>query len=157
MIMIKTFSAEPPGPPIVENPCVPSPCGPNSECRNVNGQASCACRTSFIGSPPNCRPECTINPECPSNLACLQSKCRDPCPGSCGIDAQCAVVNHTPMCTCPERFRGNPFERCIPFTRKPSSTTSIGLTIKYRRSLVKLYFTLEEEYSLPQECNFTHT
>ena len=111
--------AEPPGPKPV-NPCVPSPCGPNSECRDINGQSSCACRATFIGSPPNCRPECTINPDCSSNLACMQSKCTDPCPGSCGIDAQCTVVNHTPMCTCPERYEGNPFDRCNPirYSRK---------------------------------------
>lgn len=104
----------PPVEPTYVDPCVPTPCGQNSECRDVNGQASCACLATFIGSPPNCRPECVINPDCPSNEACLQSKCRDPCPGSCGISAECSVVNHTPMCTCPEGYMGDPFTRCLP-------------------------------------------
>lgn len=103
-----------PNEPSYINPCLPSPCGPNSECRDINGQASCACMLGFMGSPPNCRPECVINPDCSSDLACLQSKCRDPCPGSCGLGATCSVVNHIPMCTCPETFTGDPFSRCFP-------------------------------------------
>ncbi|RZC36325.1 hypothetical protein BDFB_000154 [Asbolus verrucosus] len=96
------------------NPCVPNPCGPNSQCRDVGNVPSCSCLANFVGSPPNCRPECTINPECPSNLACIREKCRDPCPGSCGSGAQCTVINHTPICTCPEGFTGDPFNYCQP-------------------------------------------
>lgn len=105
--------------PTYVNPCVPSPCGPNSECRDINSQASCACLSGFNGSPPNCRPECVINPDCSSNQACLQTKCRDPCPGSCGVSAVCSVVNHTPVCTCPEGFSGDPFTRCSPRPSAP--------------------------------------
>lgn len=105
-----------PPPVIVEepirNPCVPSPCGPNSECRDIGGAPSCSCLPNYIGSPPNCRPECTINSECPSNLACIREKCRDPCPGSCGVGAHCSVINHTPICTCPEGYTGDPFSYC---------------------------------------------
>lgn len=96
------------------NPCVPSPCGPNSQCRDVGGSASCSCLVNYIGSPPNCRPECSINAECPSIKACIREKCRDPCPGSCGAGAQCSVINHTPICTCPEGFTGDPFTNCFP-------------------------------------------
>lgn len=96
------------------NPCVPSPCGPNSQCRDIGGTPSCSCMPNFIGSPPNCRPECVINQECQSSLACIQQKCRDPCPGSCGFGAQCSVINHTPICTCPEGFTGDPFVNCQP-------------------------------------------
>lgn len=65
-----------------------------------------------MGSPPNCRPECTINSDCPSNKACMNQKCRDPCPGSCGLGANCAVLNHIPICTCPEGYTGDPFANC---------------------------------------------
>lgn len=109
-------------PPSYMSPCVPSPCGPNAECRDVNGQASCACQLNFSGSPPNCRAECIINPDCPSNRACMQSKCRDPCPGSCGISAICVVMNHTPICNCPEGFTGDPFTRCSPHAQLPRKT-----------------------------------
>lgn len=95
------------------NPCVPSPCGPNSQCISSGNNPSCSCLTSYIGAPPNCRPECIINPDCPSNLACINNKCRDPCPGSCGSEAQCQVVNHAVSCLCPAGYTGNPFIQCI--------------------------------------------
>lgn len=104
--------------PIISNPCVPSPCGPNSECRNIGGTPSCSCLPAYIGSPPNCRPECSINSDCLSNLACIREKCRDPCPGSCGIGAICNVINHIPICVCPEGYTGDPFNNCFP---KPPS------------------------------------
>ncbi|EAT34892.1 AAEL012905-PA [Aedes aegypti] len=99
---------------VVRDPCVPSPCGPNSQCRNINGVPSCSCLVNYIGSPPNCRPECTINAECPSNQACMNEKCRDPCPGSCGVGARCNVINHTPICTCEAGYTGDPFTNCYP-------------------------------------------
>jgi len=100
--------------PVFIDPCVPSPCGPYSECRRVGDSPSCSCRIGYIGSPPNCRPECTINSECSSNLACIQQKCQDPCPGSCGANAQCNVFNHIPMCLCVEGYEGDPFTSCYP-------------------------------------------
>lgn len=113
----RCFPLPPPEPILPEqpiNPCVPSPCGPNSQCRDIGGFPSCSCLANYIGSPPNCRPECSINSECPSNLACIQEKCRDPCPGSCGASAQCSVVNHTPICTCLDGYTGDPFTYCQP-------------------------------------------
>lgn len=98
--------------PTITNPCYPSPCGPNSECRNIGDNPSCSCLTGYLGSPPHCRPECTINSECSSNLACIKEKCRDPCSGSCGVLASCAVINHIPICTCPEGYTGDPFRYC---------------------------------------------
>ena len=99
---------------VVQNPCVPSPCGPYSECRETNNIPSCSCSPSRIGSPPYCRPECTINSDCPSNHACINEKCRDPCPGLCGLSAQCSVLNHVPSCTCISGFTGDPFANCFP-------------------------------------------
>lgn len=96
------------------NPCVPSPCGPNSECKVVGESAACSCSRNYIGTPPSCRPECTINPECPSTRACINQKCNDPCPGSCGSNAKCNVVNHTPMCSCDVGYTGDPFSGCYP-------------------------------------------
>ncbi|KAJ8938421.1 hypothetical protein NQ318_004707, partial [Aromia moschata] len=107
---VSTPIAEPPAP--ITNPCIPSPCGSNSQCRDVGGSPSCSCLPNYIGAPPNCRPECTINSECQSNLACIREKCVDPCPGSCGALALCSVINHTPVCTCPEGYTGDPFSYC---------------------------------------------
>lgn len=91
-----------------------SPCGPNSKCREVNSQAVCTCLPEYRGIPPNCRPECVVNAECPPHLACLNKKCTDPCPNTCGVRALCTTKNHNPICTCPVGFTGDPFFQCSP-------------------------------------------
>lgn len=111
---------EPPAQPPSGNPCVPSPCGPNSQCRVVGNTPACSCLPYYVGRAPNCRPECTISAECPSNLACQNERCRDPCPGSCGVQATCVVVKHAPVCTCQPGFTGDPFAGCSLIPRKPN-------------------------------------
>lgn len=100
------------------NSCQPSPCGPNSQCREVNGQAVCSCLPTFIGSPPQCRPECTVSSECARDKACINQKCADPCPGTCGLSAKCQVMNHSPICSCMSGYTGDPFTRCFAIPRK---------------------------------------
>lgn len=95
-------------------PCIPSPCGPNSQCREVNSQAVCSCMETYVGIPPNCRPECTINSECASDKACINRKCVNPCAGQCGKNANCRVIAHSPMCSCQELYTGDPFSYCMP-------------------------------------------
>ena len=95
------------------NPCLPSPCGPNSVCRVVDSHAVCSCQPGCVGSPPTCRPQCVVSSDCPQNLACINQKCQDPCPGTCGFNARCQVVNHNPICTCAAGFTGDPFARCL--------------------------------------------
>ena len=95
-----------------QNPCIPSPCGPNSHCKTSNDRAICLCIPGMFGAPPNCRPECTINQDCPSNRACFGQKCQDPCVGSCGFNALCNVQNHQPICKCFEGYEGDPYSGC---------------------------------------------
>lgn len=96
------------------NPCVPSPCGANSQCRVIGTQAACSCLPNYVGRPPSCRPECVINEECPGNLACQNERCKDPCPGSCGSFATCIVIKHVPVCQCLGGYTGDPFTGCAP-------------------------------------------
>lgn len=97
---------------IPQNPCQPSPCGTYGICREINNHAICSCKENYFGSPPNCRPECIVSADCMPNLACLHQKCKDPCPGTCGINAKCLVVNHNPICSCNPGYIGDPFVRC---------------------------------------------
>lgn len=102
-------------PVLVEKPtpCIPSPCGINAECREKNGAGSCICLPDYIGNPYEvCRPECTLNSDCPSNKACTRNKCQDPCPGVCGQNAECQVINHLPSCNCIIGYSGDPFTFC---------------------------------------------
>lgn len=93
--------------------CNPSPCGPNAECLNGN----CNCLPEFQGDPySGCRPECSQNFECDREKACIKNKCVNPCPGTCASTAVCNVINHIPMCSCPERTTGNAFVECRPLS-----------------------------------------
>lgn len=107
-------------PPLREpyrDPCVPSPCGQYAQCRLINdNQPTCSCLPTYVGLPPNCRPECVVNSDCFSHKACINERCKDPCPGSCASNALCSVINHIPSCVCPEGYLGDPFSRCIPKT-----------------------------------------
>lgn len=105
-------STEPKTPVVYGNVCYPSPCGANSECREYDNRPVCSCLPGMLGAPPNCRPECLIHADCPTRLACLQSKCRDPCTGSCGFNARCTVINHQPVCSCEPGYQGDPFNGC---------------------------------------------
>lgn len=107
-------------PPEPSTPCIPSPCGPNAVCREQNGAGSCTCLPEYFGDPyQECRPECLVNSDCPSNKACVNNKCRDPCPGTCGINADCRVISHVPSCTCLPSYTGNPFVSCSPIPSAP--------------------------------------
>ena len=100
-------------------PCSPSPCG-DQECHVFGSQVAMCnpCSGPHAYNNPRCRPECLAHSDCPFNLACLGQVCQDPCPGSCGVNARCQVVQHNPVCSCPNGFTGNPFEHC---SRPPSS------------------------------------
>lgn len=93
------------------DPCNPSPCGPNAVCTD----GSCSCLSDYQGDPYiGCRPECILNNDCPLSRACIRNKCVDPCPGTCGENAQCNVYNHIPMCSCLPGMTGNAFLSCRP-------------------------------------------
>lgn len=73
---------------------------------------SCSCLPGFTGAPPNCRSECLTNNECPSHLACINQICKDPCPGACGINAECKIFSHSPNCFCMSGYEGDPLIGC---------------------------------------------
>lgn len=102
-------------------PCAASACGPSALCSPLeDGQETCTCPVGYIGNPYfECRPECTVHSDCIPNLACINRRCVDPCPGTCGINAACNVLSHQPNCFCPPGYSGNPYSRCFPETRKP--------------------------------------
>ena len=106
-----------PRPIEVVQPCNPSPCGRNAECTERGQAASCRCILDYIGNPYiECKPECTVNSECPNDKACVNKKCKDPCPGVCGIHASCHVTNHIPQCACDPGYSGNAFVACTRVT-----------------------------------------
>lgn len=95
-----------------ENPCDPSPCGPNSICQIKQGRPVCSCVANFIGHPPYCRPACVLHSECPQDKACIKEKCVDPCINTCAENAECHVVSHSAYCSCKKGYQGDAFVGC---------------------------------------------
>lgn len=94
-------------------PCNPSPCGMNAICKERNGAGSCSCIPEYFGDPyTGCRPECVTNSDCDRSKSCMNNKCRDPCSGVCGLNAECRVINHSPSCYCPIGYTGDPTLSC---------------------------------------------
>lgn len=131
------FKAEP------SHPCHPTPCGTNAICQERSGAGACSCIPEYYGDPyVECRPECIMNSDCPSNRACINNKCVDPCPGTCGVNAECRIVNHSPLCTCYHGYIGNPLSACS----LPPSKMSLSPLIKHRekakRHFLSVYFQI---------------
>lgn len=99
-------------PPAPQDPCE-GVCPINAECHVEGTRGICTCIDGYFGNPyKQCQPECVTNSGCPQYLACVNEKCVDPCPGTCGINANCVVTNHNPVCSCPRTMTGDPFESC---------------------------------------------
>lgn len=81
-----------------------------------------------------------MNQECPHNKACIQEKCQNPCTKSCGLNAKCDVVNHTPFCTCEQGYEGDAFISCtkIPPSKCKMSTQTFKFVLIYK-TCVLLY------------------
>ncbi|CAG0904920.1 unnamed protein product, partial [Darwinula stevensoni] len=88
------------------NPCTDA-CGEKAECRVEHHRAICSCPKDFLGDPRiRCYAECTVHEECAYHQACINFRCTDPCVGACGMNAECRVENHKPICSCPKGFTG---------------------------------------------------
>ncbi|XP_076233117.1 uncharacterized protein LOC143178381 [Calliopsis andreniformis] len=94
--------------------CKPNPCGLNTKCEVVNQVPVCSCLPGYLGSPlSGCRHECESDSECPNHLACSASfRCESPC--KCGTNAECKVINHRAICSCPKNWLGNALIACRP-------------------------------------------
>lgn len=95
------------------DPCRPNPCGSNAICNKRNGAGSCICMQNYYGDPYiGCRPECIQNSDCPTDKACLNTKCVNPCIAACDRNAECRVINHSPFCSCLPGYTGNAQNGC---------------------------------------------
>lgn len=108
------------------NPCVyDSQCSSRAECVPQNHMAVCRCPTGLIGNPYiDCRPEilpdCTLDTDCPSRLACIANKCLNPCNElePCQRPARCEVIPSSPVrtmnCICPDGYVSSGSGTCQP-------------------------------------------
>ena len=81
---------------------------------------------------PEPQPECRVDADCPSRLACLSEVCRDPCAvlSPCGQNADCTVQNTLPqrtmVCMCRPGYVGDADVACN--LRKNNDNLSRRLT-----------------------------
>lgn len=85
-------------------------CDANKKCEVRQHRPMCVCKSGFIVSEAGeltCAPdrtECARDDECASNLACIHSRCQNPCivqkKPPCDSDKICDVLNHHPVCIC---------------------------------------------------------
>ena len=59
---------------------------------------------------------CEQDDDCPLYTACRNRQCINPCAedSPCAPSAICRVINHEPLCTCPDGFIGSPHTDCRP-------------------------------------------
>ncbi len=110
------------------DPCVyQSDCAPsNAECFVMDHRPHCRCLPGFIGDPrvrcerpaPEVQPECRVDSDCPSGLACINERCQNPCTvlSPCHPSAICRVINTVPVrtmiCECPPGLIGDGYSQC---------------------------------------------
>lgn len=104
------------------------PCAPNAICYAQNHAAACICPPHMPeGNPISyCmppalvagKPECELDIDCPSKLACIRNTCVNPCVelSPCHKSAHCSVLDTIPVrtmiCTCPEGWVPNEAGEC---------------------------------------------
>lgn len=99
------------------SPCDPNPCAVGAVCSaSPSGQPLCSCPDGMGGDPTSVGGcvgyECQTDDDCSADNACMGFRCRNPCPGSCGINAECRVEKHHPVCACAAGLTGHPLKRC---------------------------------------------
>lgn len=114
------------------NPCAElanPPCASNAICYPQNHVAACRCPEdmpfgnplAYCERPPKKdEPECQIDVDCPSGLACIRSTCLNPCTElhPCTPSARCSVLDTVPIrsmtCTCPDGWVPDNDGNCSP-------------------------------------------
>ena len=95
--------------------CVGNPCAPRASCTAQNHREICTCNYPLQGDgyvsciePPKIEePECRIDADCPSKLACIGETCQNPCRvnNPCTGNQRCEVTDSLPTrtvaCVCP--------------------------------------------------------
>lgn len=108
-----------------QNPCtVLEPCERPANCESISTlpvrTMICMCPSGYISDGVGkCKPipaitevACTSDSQCPSDRACVNGICQNPC--NCGPNAECTVRNNKPICSCVPGYEGNPNIECLP-------------------------------------------
>lgn len=87
--------------------------------------------------------------------ACIGNKCANPCPGTCGLNAECIVSNHAPSCFCIEGYTGNPAVAChVPPPRMYLSVYLFVVVHVHVTCNKRVWVALSHEYNLLVQNKF---
>lgn len=105
------------------NPCTAlTPCSTTAKCSVLNSiplrTMTCTCPEGWIlNKEGECKPiilpptgHCESNADCSTNTTCINRLCRNPC--NCGLNSECYIQNHRPICSCKPGYEGNPNVAC---------------------------------------------
>lgn len=84
--------------------------------------------------------------DCPAQKSCVNQKCVNPCPGPCALNAECRVINHSPICSCPSGYTGSPFIHCEEI---PPSKSQIMEWMSLQVMLITFLLSTEPAYLPP--------
>ena len=113
------------------SPCsIQNPCQAPAECTVIGHEVDCSCPPGFEGSKgTSCTKVqigCRSDSECPSQTACINRECINPCSVAdpCGRNAKCQVLDTLPVrtmvCVCITGYQGNAAIECTPVATCPS-------------------------------------
>jgi len=96
---------------ICASPCQPGACPAGKTCQVLDHKALCVCDKDCESSVSICLKD----KGCPSNQACINYKCVNPCEGkSCPNNTPCIVEEHLPVCKfCPPGFAVDTNYGCV--------------------------------------------
>lgn len=94
------------------------PCG--ESCFDRKCRAKCsrnqACAQGQLCNRGVCITGCRSNSDCSNLESCINRKCQNPCSKSvCGKNALCQASDHRAVCLCPDGYKGEPKQNCIPY------------------------------------------
>lgn len=111
--------------------CDSDSCASTAICEGHKHQPVCTCRPGTNGNPylecteirhltTPTEPECRVDADCPSQLACFNQHCENPCakPNICAAEQTCSVFDSLPlrtvMCKCPIDTITDNTGHCVP-------------------------------------------
>lgn len=110
--------------------CDADSCAPTARCEGHRHQPVCTCQPGTTGNPyVECagyrdQPQCVTDSDCPSQLACVNARCENPCAKSdvCAPQQTCTVIDTSPlrtvMCRCPVDMIIDSSGRCVPIRQE---------------------------------------
>ena len=106
-----------------------------------------------LAPPPDVLVGCRGDRDCPDYTACENRKCINPCAerDPCARNANCRVIAHQPVCTCPDGYIGDPQTSCSLRKYQKHSSTKNDDAIRLGNLIWSGIFFIRERYNLMKE------